>query len=164
MKGFAKQHKQFVLVVFDAHADVMEPFIPPTHEEYLRALADNVVKPENIFVIGLRNVDEKEVGYLKTSGINYFMVENSKDIDSILKEVPELPIYLSIDIDVLDEKEAPGTGYPEPNGFTKEQLLSAIEKIDFVVADLVEVNPGKDIDGLTVKVAAEIVKKLLINH
>ncbi|KAJ9301021.1 hypothetical protein DTO217A2_7797 [Paecilomyces variotii] len=70
---------------------------------------------------------------------------------------PEQPVYLSVDIDVLDPGTAPGTGTPEPGGWTTREfirILRGIEKLNIVGADIVEVSPSYDNMGETTALAA----------
>ncbi|BCR92404.1 agmatinase [Aspergillus chevalieri] len=70
---------------------------------------------------------------------------------------PEQPVYLSVDIDVLDPSTAPGTGTPEPGGWTTREMiriLRGIEKLNIVGADIVEVSPSYDNKGETTALAA----------
>ncbi|EKV04588.1 Ureohydrolase [Penicillium digitatum] len=70
---------------------------------------------------------------------------------------PEQPVYLSVDIDVLDPSTAPGTGTPEPGGWTMREfirILRGLEKLNIVGADIVEVSPAYDNKGETTALAA----------
>ena len=73
-------------------------------------------------------------------------------------------VYMSIDIDVLDPAFAPGTGYQEPGGLTTRQLLYLIHRFKMLrnigMADIVEVNPDKDVNDVTSKTAAKIAVEL----
>ena len=73
-------------------------------------------------------------------------------------------LYLSIDIDVLDPAFAPGTGYIEPGGFTSRELIYFIHILKRInnlkAADIVEVNPDKDINDITTKMAAKLAVEL----
>ena len=168
VKGFAKHHNEFKLVIFDAHPDLMEPFSPPTQEEFLRALIEeNIVKPENIILIGVRNWDEQEITYLQEKNIkNYSMKEMfDRGIKEIIAEILPtftLPTYLSLDIDVVDPVEAIGTGYIEHGGMSSRELIYAIQQLKstITVADIVEVNPEKDVNNITAKLAAKLVIEL----
>ena len=76
------------------------------------------------------------------------------------------PVYVSIDIDVLDPAFAPGMSHHEPGGWSVRQLLDAIESIraadvPVIGADLVEINPARDINDLTAMVGAKLVRELL---
>jgi arginase len=78
---------------------------------------------------------------------------------------PELsgPLYLSLDIDGIDPAHAPGVSHREPGGLTVREVISMIQEAPgpIVGADIVEFNPDADIDGMTARVAAKLVKELL---
>ncbi|KAK5150992.1 hypothetical protein LTR04_006686, partial [Oleoguttula sp. CCFEE 6159] len=89
-------------------------------------------------------------------------------IDSIMQRVgTEYPVYLSIDIDVIDPGLAPGTGTPEPGGWTTRELiriLRGIEGLNVVGADVVEVSPAYDGSAETTAVAAaQVAYEVLTN-
>ena len=73
------------------------------------------------------------------------------------------PVYVSLDIDALDPAFAPGVSHREPGGFSTRELLAALHDIraPIVAADVVELNPVQDLDGITAGVAAKLVKELL---
>jgi arginase family enzyme len=73
------------------------------------------------------------------------------------------PVYVSLDMDVLDPAFAPGISHREPGGFSTRELLAALHSIraPIVAADVVELNPVQDVDGITAGVAAKLVKELL---
>ncbi|KAK9234288.1 putative agmatinase [Lipomyces kononenkoae] len=81
-------------------------------------------------------------------------------VDAIIKRIgldAEQPVYLSVDIDVLDPATAPGTGTPEPGGWTTRELiriLRGLEKLNVVGADIVEVSPSYDNNAETTALAA----------
>jgi arginase family enzyme len=74
------------------------------------------------------------------------------------------PVYLSVDLDVLDPACAPGLAHPEPGGLTTRELLAIIQAIPrqlLVAADVVELNPVNDLRDLTARVAAKVVKEVV---
>jgi arginase family enzyme len=75
----------------------------------------------------------------------------------------EPPLYVSIDLDVLDPAHAPGISHPEPGGLTTREVVEIIQNLPFppVGADIVELNPDRDINGLTALVAAKLLKEVL---
>jgi agmatinase len=81
---------------------------------------------------------------------------------SVARQWPKA--YLSIDIDVLDPAFAPGTGYAEPGGLTTREMVYMLQRLKLLrnigMADLVEVNPEKDIQGMTAKAASKLIIEL----
>ena len=73
------------------------------------------------------------------------------------------PVYISLDLDVVDPAFAPGVSHHEPGGFTTREVLSIIQHIkgNVVGADLVELNPARDPSGITAMLAAKLYKELL---
>lgn len=156
-KAFTKTtKKRKYLVVFDAHADCMPRMKEPTHEEWLRAVIEEKFF-DKIILIGVRKIEPEEKKFLERRK----EVEIVKDLN-IVEDKGSCEIYLSIDIDVFDPSIAPGTGYKEKNGITKREFFNLINKIKYQikVIDLVEVNPEKDINNKTIKLAREIIRKL----
>lgn len=88
--------------------------------------------------------------------------EISESLMSVAKNFRDL--YVSIDIDVLDPAFAPGTGYIEPGGLTTRELLFFLHRLkklyNLRAFDLVEINPSKDTNDITSKVAAKILVEL----
>jgi len=72
------------------------------------------------------------------------------------------PIYVSIDLDVLDPAFAPGVSHPEPGGLSTRDVIGLVQRLrgPVVGADVVELNPTRDPDGLTARVAAKLAKEL----
>ncbi|EGC41731.1 agmatine ureohydrolase [Histoplasma capsulatum var. duboisii H88] len=101
-----------------------------------------------------------EQGFLRIHADEIDDVGPNGIINTIISRIglsPEDPVYLSLDIDVLDPGIAPGTGTPEPGGWTTRELiriLRGIEKLNFVGADIVEVSPSYDTGGETTALAA----------
>ena len=158
------------LIVFDAHADCMNPMKEPTHEEWLRALIEDGFPVENILLVGARNLWAEELEFLKKHKIRIItinqLIEDLQDTCEIIMEFSNnKELYVSIDIDVIDPGFAPATGYKEPGGLTSRQFIYLIQRINKIknlrAIDIVEINPEKDIDGMTVKLGAKILGELI---
>ncbi|KYK27133.1 hypothetical protein AYK26_00365 [Euryarchaeota archaeon SM23-78] len=171
-KAFVKNNPGSGIIVFDAHPDVQEKHDPPTHEDYLRVLIEEgIVDKNNVILVGTRNMSKEEKKFVDDNKIkNHSMKKISFDIlrevaDSIMSVARHWSkVYISVDIDVLDPAFAPGTGYQEPGGMTTRQLLYLIHRLKMLrnigMADVVEVNPDKDLNEITSKTAAKIVVEL----
>ena len=173
------------LIVFDAHADCMEPMKEPTHEEWLRKLIEKQIKDfyssvedaerdgfptQNILLVGVRNIWKTELEFLKEKNIRVItmnqLLDNLQDTCDIIMEFSKnKELYVSIDIDVIDPAFAPAVYYKEPGGLTSREFIYLIQRINKMknlrAVDIVEINPEKDKDGLTVKLGAKILGELL---
>ena len=173
VKSFKDNFGDVGLLVFDAHPDCYlddKNFL--NHENYVAFLVKGgIVKPENIVLVGIRNSDPKEISFLKENKIKYFTMKqiygNINDVcDTIMEIVREFSnLYVSIDIDVVDPAFAPGTGYLEPGGMSSRDLIYFLQRLKLLKnlkrLDLVEINPDKDINGMTVKLGAKIIKEVI---
>ncbi len=169
VKAFCSKTKNPGLVVFDAHPDLMPPFKPATHDNYLRMLIEEgIINPENVVLIGVRAIDKQELDFLQENRIRYLaMNQLHEDKESILHIMEFLrtfdDVYLSLDIDVADPASAPGTAYREVGGLTSRELLHCVQKLRLLKnikwMDIVEINPAKDINNITVKLGAKLVQE-----
>ncbi len=170
--NFAKKFKNPGLIVFDSHPDCVNDFKPPTHEDYLRVLIkEGTLKKENVILVGIRDWDKSEFYFLKDNKIKFFTLKQLfNDVENICDIVMELArefdgLYLSLDVDVVDPSMAPGTGHLEPGGLTSREFIYFIQRLKLLKnlkrVDLVEVDPDKDINNITVRLAAKIVAELI---
>jgi len=178
--------KEPCLIVFDAHPDLMTPMRveskdsshttlmcckEPTHEEWLSTLVEDGFPSENILLVGIRNSWKDELEFIKKKGIkvismNEILLDIENACDTIMEFSSGKQLYVSIDIDVIDPVFAPATGYKnEVGGLTSRQFLYLIQRINKIKTlrgvDIVEINPEKDKDGLTVKLGAKILAELI---
>jgi len=171
VKGFMENFENPFLIVFDAHADCMEPGKEPTHEEWLRKLVEDSFPAGNVVIVAIRNIHPEEREFIDKNKIQVFgvkeILENRQEICDIIMERARNSdaFYISIDIDAVDPAFAPGTGYLEPGGLSSRELLYFLQRLmllkNFRGADIVEINPGKDESGRTVKLGAKILSELL---
>ena len=171
VKAFSKKYPNNGIIIFDAHPDAENDFNPPTQEDLLPALINqNLIKKENIILVGTRNWHQNEIDFLKQHNIKYFSMkeiiekgikQTSEELINLLKGIKNL--YLSIDIDVLDPAFTPGTGYCEPGGLTTRQLLYFLHKLkelNIKAVDIMEINPKKDVNNMTSKIGAKLLVEL----
>lgn len=152
--------QQTGLIVLDAHPDCCSKVHWPIHSDWLRWLVeDEYVLPENVLILGLRQIEKSEKEFLEKYNIKYYRMSTIKDSAnlatddfSVLCALGKLrklkAIYLSIDIDVASAAYAPGTGCPSPGGLTDRELISLVKQFKVALpnlraVDIVEINPLK---------------------
>lgn len=150
---------------FDAHADLRADYLGErlSHATVMRRVAERI-GGQNVYQFGIRSGDRVESEYAAAHTRLY-----TDDVLAPLTEcLPELrgrPVYITVDIDVLDPAYAPGTGTPEPGGITSRELIRAIDavsELNTVGFDLVEVAPGLDPTERTPVVAAKLILQALL--
>ncbi len=137
----------------DAHPDTRAEFMGERFN-YASAMARvmEVVPPERVFQVGMRTGSREE---FERRHPNFFPATTHVPADAVRLILPELrrhPVYVTIDIDILDPSEAPGTGSPEPGGLRVPELVEIIrilEAVEVVGTDLVEVAHAHDPSGRT---------------
>ena len=97
--------------------------------------------------------------------MNQFLGNLQDTCDTIMEFSDGKELYVSIDIDVVDPGFAPGTGYREPGGLSSRDFIYLVQRINKIKnlkgIDIVEINPEKDRDNLTVKLGAKILGELI---
>jgi agmatinase len=177
VRACAKRHGPVGLVHFDTHTDTgTEVFgVEISHGTPMyRLVTEGLVDPKRYAQIGLRGYwpGEKELAWQGQQGITSIFMHDVRErgieavIEQAVEAVGEGPVFLSVDIDVLDPAFAPGTGTPEPGGMTSADLLWACRRIasevELVGADLVEVIPtAVGSADVTCLVADRIVREIL---
>jgi agmatinase len=156
VRAVAAAHGPVGMVHFDTHTDTgTEVFgVEISHGTFMRRLVDagHVVGPRYA-QIGLRGYwpGEEEFGWQAEQGITSLFMHDVRDLgirEAVARAIAAVgdgPVYLTVDVDVLDPAVVPGTGTPEPGGMTAAELLLAVRtvaaELDLVGADVVEVIP-----------------------
>lgn len=160
-------HPDLAVIHIDAHADLREHYEGEalSHSTPLRKVAE-LIGGENVYQFGIRSGTREEFTYAREH-LNFYPFEVLTPLVKILPTLAARPVYVTIDIDVLDPSAAPGTGTAEAGGITSKELLAAIHAISnsglhVVGADLVEVAPIYDPSEQTPIVAAKLVREMLL--
>ncbi|MBO7748594.1 agmatinase [Paenibacillus sp. MWE-103] len=162
-----KKYPDLAIIHFDAHADLREQYEgePLSHSTPLRKAA-NLIGGKNVYQFGIRSGSREEWQFAREN-INFYPFEVLEPLKKVLPELAGRPVYLTIDIDVLDPSAAPGTGTAEAGGITSKELIDAVHAIaragiNVVGCDLVEVAPAYDPTEQTQIVAAKVIREMLL--
>jgi agmatinase len=175
LRAVKRQHGPVALIHFDAHLDTWDTYFnaPLTHGTvFRRAFEEGLLVEDHSIHVGIRGplydeqdlIEDKRFGFqvIRAADLDTLGVEGA--IDRVLSRVGDCPVYLSVDIDVLDPAFAPGTGTPEMGGFTSRELLRLLRGLgpaQLVGADVVEVSPAYDNSEITSLAAATIMYDML---
>jgi guanidinobutyrase / D-arginase len=163
------------LVHFDAHLDTWQTYFgtPLTHgTPFRRAAEEGLFLDSHSMHIGIRGPvyaasdleEDAELGFRTVTAMEIERIGVEGTLSRIRERVRDAPLYISIDIDVLDPAHAPGTGTPEAGGLTSRELLGILRGLagaPLVGADVVEVSPAYDHAEITAVAAAHICFELL---
>ena len=173
LRAIAKQ-RPMGLIQIDSHADTFDEFMGTkcNHATFVRrAIEEGLLDPKRIVQIGLRGTryGDDDINYGYGAGIRMIPMDEYEEMDraaviaEIKRVVGEGPTYITIDIDGLDPKDAPGTGVPEPGGIMMrdaQMMLRALTGMDIAGADICEVVPSLDPTGITCINAANLMFEL----
>ncbi|MEQ6896033.1 agmatinase [Microbacterium sp. KR10-403] len=175
LRSAAKRHGPVAVLHFDAHLDTWDTYFgaPVTHgTPFRRASEEGLIDLTASCHVGTRGplyskqdlLDDERLGfsivsseYIEESGV-------AAAIDRMRGRLGDKPVYVSIDIDVLDPAHAPGTGTPEAGGMTSRELLRmlrALSDLNVVGADVVEVAPAYDHAQMTGVAASHVMYELM---
>lgn len=165
MRAVAKRIPEVALVHFDAHTDLRDQYEGEqlSHSAVIKKVA-GFVDPANIFQFGIRSGTREEFAWAKKH-TNFYPFDVLEPLRGCLAQLEGRPIYVTVDIDVLDPAHAPGTGTAEAGGITSKELLASIHAmkgLNVVGFDLVEVAPVLDATEQTQIVAAKVVREALL--
>ncbi len=169
------QHGPLAVLHFDAHLDTWDTYFgePYTHgTPFRRASEEGLIDLERSVHIGIRGplyaatdlLDTERLGFTTVHCADIERHGVAAAIERMRERLGDAPVYVSVDIDVLDPAHAPGTGTPEAGGLTSRELLAILRELadlDVVGADIVEVAPAYDHAQLTGIAAAHVGYELL---
>ena len=164
-RAAAEKFPEIAVIHFDAHTDLRDDYLGAklSHAAVIRRVHE-IVGDGRIFQFGIRSGDRPEFEFAaKHTRLQKF---NFDGLAEVLAEVAGLPIYLTIDLDVLDPSVFPGTGTPEAGGVTFLELLDAALKVirgsNVVALDLVELSPPYDPSGFSTATALKLLREILL--
>jgi agmatinase len=162
-----EKYKDLVIFHFDAHTDLRDHYegYPYSHSTPIKKACD-LIGGKNVYSFGIRSGMKEEFEWAKEN-MHLYKYDVLEPVKQVLPTIGNRPIYLTIDIDVLDPAHAPGTGTTEAGGITSRELLDTIHFMakngaNVIGCDLVEVAPVYDHSEMTQIVASKIVRELIL--
>ena len=160
VRGALRHYSNLILIHVDAHLDLRDEYegLRVSHATVIRRVADEIGLGR-IAQCGIRSGTREEFELARhclASGPGLHLDRAVRD------RIRSRPVYLTIDIDVLDPSVAPGTGCPEPGGATFPELLSfihSLRELRVIAVDITEVLPSVDVNDVTSVAAAKIIRE-----
>lgn len=165
VRAVAERYPDLHIIHFDAHADLRDDYLGQklSHACVLRRCHD-ILGDGRIFQFGIRSGDRAEFAWGKDHvSTNKFNFEGLKSCVEALKGKP---VYLTVDLDVLDPSVFPGTGTPEPGGVSFDALREAVTLVcanaNIVACDVNELSPHYDQSGISTAAACKVIREMLL--
>jgi len=161
LKAYSKYFNNIEILHIDAHADLYDEL---DEDKYSHACPFARIMEESLAArlvqVGIRTLNDHQREQSKKFGTEILEMK-----DYVLKNIPSFknPVYLSIDLDGLDPAFAPGVSHHEPGGLSSRDVINIINSLEVPVigADIVELNPIRDNNGITTALAAKLTKEIL---
>ena len=158
------KYENLHIVHFDAHADLREDYLGErfSHACVMHRCHD-IVGDNKIFQFGIRSGEREEFQFAKEhTFMNKFNFDGLKDT---VDKLGDAPVYFTLDLDVLDPSQFPGTGTPEAGGVTFMELMEAIKEVsrlNIVGFDVNELCPVYDQSGASTALACKLLREILL--
>ncbi|MFG1753896.1 agmatinase [Streptosporangium sandarakinum] len=175
LRSLAKRHGPVAMLHFDAHLDTWDTYFGAEYTHgtpFRRAVEEGILDTEAVGHVGTRGPlygkqdldDDRRLGFGIMTSADVMRRGVDEIVDALRQRIGDRPLYLSIDIDVLDPAHAPGTGTPEAGGLTSRELLEILRGLagcNLVGADVVEVAPAYDHAEITAVAASHVAYDLV---
>ena len=161
LRAYAQHYPSLTILHLDAHPDLYEDYEGDRFSHacpFARIMEERLAT--RLVQVGIRTLN----GHLRKQAKRYDVeIIEMRHWTPTLKLALPGPVYLSLDLDVLDPAFAPGVSHHEPGGFTTRELISILQglSVPIVGADIVELNPQRDVQKMTTMVAVKLLKEVL---
>ncbi len=164
VRAAARKYPELAILHFDAHADLRDDYLGEklSHASVMRRCHE-IVGDGRIFQFGIRSGDREEFAWARehvfTQKFNLDRLEQAVEL------LQGKPVYLTIDLDVLDPGIFPGTGTPEAGGVSFMELMEALKQVfglNIVAMDMNELSPVYDQSGASTALACKLLREILL--
>lgn len=162
VRAHCRHFSGLTIVHIDAHSDLYDELDGDRLSHacpFSRIMEEGLVA--RLVQLGIRTLNEHQRQQADRFGVEVLEMSRWRLEDGLPGDL-EGPIYLSLDLDALDPAFAPGVSHPEPGGFSTRELLDILQTLPspLIGADIVELNPLRDVHDLTARVAAKMLKEI----
>ncbi|MGI5269760.1 agmatinase [Nonomuraea sp. CA-218870] len=175
LRAAARRHGPVALLHFDAHLDTWDTYFDAAYTHgtpFRRAVEEGLLDTEALGHVGIRGPlygkkdldDDRRLGFGLVTAADVLRRGLDEVIEALRQRIGDRPLYVSVDIDVLDPAHAPGTGTPEAGGLTSRELLEILRGLAgcrLIGADVVEVAPAYDHAEITSVAASHVAYDLV---
>ncbi len=166
IEEFQKRLRDLTVVQLDAHTDLRNEYLGETlsHSTIMRRVLE-VIGGGKLYQFGIRSGSKEEFGFANTIGSLYEFSEDG--FLRAMRSIDNSPLYISLDLDVLDPSIIPGTGNPEPGGVDYNEMVCAFKilgKARVIGFDVVELSPTHDPSEVSSIVTSKLIREMILNY
>ena len=162
IKAYYEKYPDLYVVHFDAHTDLRDEYLGEalSHSTVIKKVAD-LIGFDNLSQVGIRSGESYEFELMKKHNT---LVKSAEDFRDILSGIKGRPVFITLDLDVLDPSVLPGTVTPEVGGFSFSELMSYFKVLadsNIVGMDMLELSPFLDTSANSTVAAAKVAREML---
>lgn len=166
VRAAAEKYPEMHIIHFDAHTDLRQDYlgVELSHACVIRRCWE-ILGDGRIHQFGIRSGEKEEFDWAKSGHTDFhpFVLDG---LEEAIEKIGTAPVYLTVDLDVMDPSVFPGTGTPEPGGVDFLTLMKAVtkvcERVNLIGCDVNELCPPCDPTGASTAVACKIIREMLI--
>ncbi|MEA1961956.1 MAG: agmatinase [Bacillota bacterium] len=167
VRAYKEKYADLCVLQLDAHADLRTDYLGEelSHATVMRQVM-KVIGGKNLFQLGIRSGTKEEFQYGALHS-NLYVDQVALVVDEVLEKIGSRPLYITLDIDVLDPAFAPGTGTTEAGGISSKELLTTLHRLasaNVVGFDMVEISPPYDQADNTSILGAKLMREVLLAY
>jgi arginase len=160
LRAYAREYDSLNILHLDAHPDLYDEFEGDRYSHacpFARIMEEGLAS--RLVQVGIRTMNRHQREQAERLGVE---VVEMRHWDPVYRPRFDGSLYLSVDLDALDPAFAPGVSHHEPGGFSTRELIGLVQSLDasLVGADIVELNPERDVVGITAMAAAKLLKEI----
>lgn len=160
-----QQFPQLQIVHIDAHTDLREEYLgePLSHSTVMRRILEELGEGR-LFQIGIRSGTEDEFKLARK--MKSIISPDSVPLNALLRHLKNKPVYITLDLDVIDPSLMPGVGTPEPGGMTFQEFISLLKKLQTLQVigfDMVELTPDYDPTQISSVTASVMLREMILS-
>lgn len=160
IKAFHSKYPDLTILHFDAHPDLYDELDGSRHSHacpFARIMEERLA--QRLVQVGVRTINSHQLAQAHKFGVEVISMRNLERFGELTFDGP---LFISLDVDVLDPAFAPGISHYEPGGMSVREVLRCIQglKVPVVGADIVEYNPTRDLHGQTAMVCCKFLKEI----
>ena len=164
VRAVLKKYPDLHIIHFDAHTDMRDDYLGEklSHATVMRRCHD-LLGDFRIFQFGIRSGEREE--FIFSEEHNFINKFNFDKLPEAIEKIKDKPVYFSLDLDVLDPADFPGTGTPEAGGVNFKELLKAVfdvSKLNIVGIDINELSPPYDSSGQSASLTCKLLREILL--
>lgn len=167
IKAYNSFYPDLVVIQMDAHADLRTDYLGErlSHACVMRRVVE-IIGSKKLFQLGIRSATREELDFARQHS-RLYLDKFLGVLDEVKEKIGQRPVYISLDIDVLDPAFAPATGTPEAGGISSRELLRmlhGLKELDIIGFDLVEISPPGEQGDNTSILGAKILREALLAY